>query len=156
MLCMNNSSSVTTYSLAELCVMADLQLRTVRYYIQIGLVDRPQGSTRAAAYGTKHLEQLLLIKKWTTAGVSLDRIRELLQGADAPVPPRPVRSGQIEVKSHIQIMDGLEVVIDPSRAGLTTDEVRDFVKGVMAAYESVMERKAQSEKDSASSTDQKS
>ena len=68
---------------------------------------------------------------------------------------RPVRSGQIEVKSHIQVMDGLEVVIDPSRAGLTTDEVRDFVKGVMAAYESVMEKKAQSEKDSASSTDQR-
>ena len=89
--------------------MADLQLRTVRYYIQIGLVDRPQGSTRAAAYGAKHLEQLLLIKKWTTAGVSLDRIRELLQGADAPVPPRPVRSGQIEVKSHILITDGLEL-----------------------------------------------
>ena len=119
--------------------MADLQLRTVRYYIQIGLVDRPQGSTRAAAYGAKHLEQLLLIKKWTTAGVSLNRIRELLQGADAPVPPRPVCSGQIEVRSHILITDGLEVVIDPSRAELTTDEVREFVKGVMATYQSLME-----------------
>ena len=41
---------------------------------------------------------------------------------------RPVRSGQIEVKSHIQIMDGLEVVIDPSRAGLTSDEVRLLLK----------------------------
>ncbi|NDA48601.1 MAG: MerR family transcriptional regulator [Alphaproteobacteria bacterium] len=153
---MNEQLPIKSYSLAELCVMADLQLRTVRYYIQIGLVDRPQGSTRAAAYGEQHLEQLLLIKKWTTAGVSLNRIRELLQGADAPVPPRPVRSGQIEVRSHILITDGLEVVIDPSRAGLTTDEVRDFVKGVMAAYESVMEKKAKSLNDSASSTDQKS
>ena len=134
--------------------MADLQLRTVRYYIQVGLVDRPIGSTRAAAYGIKHLEQLLLIKKWTAAGVSLERIRELLHGAEAPVPPRSLRPGQIYVKSHVQVADGLEVVIDPSRAGLTTDEVRELVKGVMAAYEKVVEQKKSSESDSDSSSDQ--
>ncbi len=134
--------------------MADLQLRTVRYYIQVGLVDRPIGSTRAAAYGSKHLEQLLLIKKWTTAGVSLERIRELLHGADAPVPPRPVKPGQVYVKSHIQVADGLEVVIDPSRAGLTTDEVREFVKAVKAAYARVIEQKQPLESDSDSSSDQ--
>ncbi len=44
------------YPLAELCVLADLPPRTVRYYIQIGLVDRPQGETRAARYGPRHLE----------------------------------------------------------------------------------------------------
>lgn len=151
---MNYPDTLKSYSLAELCVMAGLQIRTVRYYIQVGLVDRPTGSTRAAAYGAKHLEQLLLIKKWTNAGVSLERIRELLHGAISPVPPRPVRSGQIEVKSHVQVADGLEVVIDPSRAGLTTDEVREFVKGVMAAYEKVVEQKKSSESDSDSSSDQ--
>ena len=81
------------YPLAELCVLADLPLRTVRYYVQIGLVDRPQGETRAARYGAKHLEQLLLIKKWTAAGLSLDRLRELLHGAQAPVPPRTLTVG---------------------------------------------------------------
>ena len=59
--------------------------------LQIGLVDRPQGETRAARYGSKHLEQLLLIKKWTAAGVSLERIRELLHGAPPPVPPPSFR-----------------------------------------------------------------
>ena len=64
-----------SYPLSELCVLAGLPPRTVRYYIQIGLVDRPQGETRAARYGARHLEQLLQIKKWTAAGVSLERIR---------------------------------------------------------------------------------
>lgn len=128
--------------------MADLQLRTVRYYIQVGLVDRPTGSTRAATYGPKHLEQLLLIKKWSSAGVSLERIRELLQGADAPVPPRPARPGQVEVKSHVVLADGVEVVIDPSKAGLSTDVVRVFVKGVMAAYEKALDTKRKAEADS--------
>ena len=59
-----------SYPLAELCLLADLQPRTVRYYVQIGLVDRPQGETRAARYGSTRLEQSLLIKKLAHGRVS--------------------------------------------------------------------------------------
>ena len=125
------------YTLNELCVLADMTLRTARYYVQIGLVDRPEGETRAARYGASHLEQLLLIKKWTTAGVSLDRIRELLQGEDAPVPARPHALGSIEVRSHLTVADGIEIVIEPGRAGLSPEQVRRFVKGVMELHDRV-------------------
>ena len=56
---MNTDSSPPSpsYPLAELCVLVDLPPRTVRYYVQIGLVDRPQGETRAARYGAVQLEQ---------------------------------------------------------------------------------------------------
>jgi hypothetical protein len=66
-LCMKNSKfpDVPEYRLAELCVLTDMPVRTVRYYVQVGLVDKPVGETRAARYGQLHLEQLLLIKKWT-------------------------------------------------------------------------------------------
>ncbi len=123
-----------SYPLADLCVLADMPLRTVRYYVQIGLVDRPEGETRAARYGARHLEQLLLIKKWTAAGVSLERIRELLQGEQAPIPPRPRGMGSVEVCSHLKVADGVEVVIEPGRAGLSPEQVRRFVKGVMTLY----------------------
>lgn len=123
------------YPLADLCVLADMTPRNIRYYVQIGLVDRPEGETRAARYGAKQLEQLLLIKKWTAGGVSLERIRELLQGSDAPVPARPSQQGSIEVCSHLKVADGIEVVIEPGRAGLSPEQVRSFIKGVMAAYE---------------------
>jgi DNA-binding transcriptional MerR regulator len=122
------------YPLADLCVLADLPLRTARYYIQVGLVDRPEGETRAARYGARQLEQLLLIKKWTAAGVSLDRIRQLLHGEQAPVPPRPRVPGSVEVCSHLSVADGIEVVIEPGRASLSPEQVRGFIKGVMAAY----------------------
>ena len=125
------------YPLADLCVLADLPIRTVRYYVQVGLVDRPEGETRAARYGAKHLEQLLLIKKWTTAGVSLDRIRELLQGEQAPVPPRQKAIGSIEVCSHLTVADGIELVIEPSRAGMSPEQVRHFIRGVMAVFAQV-------------------
>ncbi len=57
-----NTDASPSYPLAELAVLADLPPRTVRYYVQIGLVDRPEGETRAARYGARHLEQLLQIR----------------------------------------------------------------------------------------------
>ena len=123
-----------SYPLSELCVLADLPARTVRYYVQLGLVDRPEGETRAARYGSVQLEQLLLIKKWTAAGVSLERIRELLHGEHAPIPPRPRAIGSVEVCSHLIVADGIELVIEPGRAGLSPEQVRAFIKGVMGVF----------------------
>jgi DNA-binding transcriptional MerR regulator len=127
------------HTLSELCVLADLPVRTVRYYVQNGLVDKPLGETRAARYGAKQLEQVLLIKKWTAAGVSLDRIRELLQGEEAPVPARVRKAGSVEVWSHLYVADGLEVVIEPGRAQMSPEQVRAFTRGVMALYASITE-----------------
>lgn len=131
---MKENSPSASHSLAELCTLVDLPPRTVRYYVQIGLVDRPEGETRAARYGARHVEQLLLIRKWTAAGVSLDRIRALLQGEQAPVPPRPRATGSIEVCSHLTVADGIELVIEPGRAGLSTEQVRRLARGVMALH----------------------
>ena len=54
----DTSSPTPSYPLADLCVLADLPPRTIRYYVQMGLVDRPQGETRAARYGAKSLMHL--------------------------------------------------------------------------------------------------
>ena len=134
---MNTVNHTQTFSLDELCTLTDLTKRTVRYYVQIGLVSRPEGETRAAKYSSQHLEQLLLVKKWTAAGVSLDRIRELLQGGSAPVPERGRVPGSIEVCSHLHVADGVELVIEPTRAGLTPEQLRHFVRAVMSAYEQI-------------------
>ncbi len=134
------ASPAPGYPLADLCVLADLTPRTVRYYVQIGLVDRPEGETRAARYGPVHLEQLLLIKKWTAAGLSLERIRQLLRGEPAPVSPRARAIGSVEVRSHLLVAEGVELVIEPGRAGLSPAQVRDFVKGVMAVFAEITVR----------------
>lgn len=126
-----------SYPLSELCALVDLPVRTVRYYVQQGLVDRPQGETRAARYSQQHVDQLLAIKKWSAAGLSLDRIRELLAGTEPSVPQRKRRPGSVEVVSHLYVADGLEILIEPGRAGLTPEQVRQFAKGVMALHEQV-------------------
>jgi DNA-binding transcriptional MerR regulator len=116
----------------ELCTLADLPRRTVRYYIQRGLVDRPIGETRAAHYTARHLEQLLTIRKWSNAGVSLERIAELLDGSSAELPAPRRKPGDLAVWSHLHVAEGIELQIEPSLAGLSPEQVRAFARGVMA------------------------
>ncbi len=141
---MDTPSADRHLSLDQLCILAELPRRTVRYYIQIGLVDRPIGETRAAYYTDTHVQQLLTIKKWTDAGLSLERIRELLEGADPAVPPpRPRKAGSVEVMSHLIVTDGVELVIEPGRARLKPEEVRKLFKSVLAAYGDIIKEQGE-------------
>jgi DNA-binding transcriptional MerR regulator len=129
-----------TFTLDELAELVDLPRRTVRYYIQIGLIDRPAGVGRGAHYATRHADQLLEIKKWQAAGLSLERIRELLTpaGGEGPLPPpRPRQPGTVEVWSHLVIADGVELNLEPKRAGLTPEQVRAFAQGVMTLFDQI-------------------
>lgn len=108
--------------------------------MQLGLVDRPIGETRAAQYAEDHLTQLLKIKKLTDAGVSLERIRDVLTGGDEPVPLRQKRPGSIEVKSHLHVMPGIELQISPEEAGMSPEQVRALVKAVMLATQDVLKK----------------
>ena len=137
-----NETSIPSYSIDELASLSELPRRTVRYYIQQGLVDRPIGEKRAAYYTASHLEQLLTIRKWQHAGLSLDRIREILAGPDAGTlpPARPRGAGTVEVWSHLVVADGLEVTLEPGRAGLSPEQVRALFRGVTALYEHVKQQ----------------
>jgi DNA-binding transcriptional MerR regulator len=126
---------VKKFSLDDLCTLSDTSKRTVRYYMQIGLVNPPIGSTKAAHYLHQHLDQLLTIRKLSDAGVSLERIREVLSGEAPPVPPRQRQPGSVEVRSHLFIADGVELEISPEQAGLSPEQVRTLVRAVMKAYQ---------------------
>lgn len=131
------------FTLDELCALVDMPKRRVRFYIQSGLVDRPLGESRRKAYYTdKHLEQLLTVRKWQRAGLSLERIRELMSSQLEDVPPvKPKEPGEIEVWSHILLADGIELHIEPSRAGLTPEQVRKLFQHLRKAYEKIKEPK---------------
>ena len=129
-----------TFTLDELCALTDLTKRTARYYMQIGLVDRPIGETRAAHYLSRHLEQLLRIRQLTEAGVSLERIREVLAGGDTPVPVRQRRPGAIEIRSHLYVAPGIELQISPEEAGLSPEQVRALISAVMNAFQTIKEK----------------
>ena len=122
------------YSIDELATLAGVTPRTVRYYIAEGLVARPEGEKRGAHYLRRHLEQLLLIRRWTDAGLSLERVRELIAGAPEDPPRRSAPPGSVEVWSRVTLADGLELHLEPGRAGLAPEQVRSLVRSVAALY----------------------
>ena len=120
-----------TFSLDELCTLTDLPKRTVRYYMQMGLVDRPIGETRAAHYLTAHLDQLLKVKQLSDAGISLERIADIQNGEELQIPIKPRKPGDIQVKSHVHIAPGIELQISPEEADMSPEQIRALVKAVM-------------------------
>ena len=134
-----------TFTLDDIAALAELPRRTVRYYIQTGLIDRPQGVGKGAFYTQHHIEQLVLVRKWQLAGLSLDKIGDVLkQQASGPLPPTPRRSGTVEVWSHLVVAEGVEVNLEPGRAGLSPEQVRAFFRGVTRLYQQVQESEDQS------------
>ncbi len=122
------------FAIDELASLAGVTPRTVRYYITEGLLDRPEGEKRGAHYLPRHLEQLMQVRRWSEAGLSLDRIRELRAGAAEEPPPRRVRPGTVEVWSRVTLADGLELQVEPGRADLSPEQLRALVREVTAAY----------------------
>ena len=137
-------STEPCYSIEKLASLSELPRRTVRYYVQLGLVDRPIGEKRTAHYTARHLDQLLTIRKWQQAGLSLERIRELLMDPSMQTPPpRPRGAGTVEVWSHLVVCDGLEITLEPGRAGLSPQQVRTFFRGVMALHEHILKQQGE-------------
>ena len=125
-----------TFDLEELAALTGTPVRTVRFYIQEGLVPRPLGLGRGAHYGAEHLETLLAIRRWQNAGLSLERIRELLAGEPVE-PPLVRRAGTVEVWSHLVIRPGVELQIEPGQAGLTPEQTRQLFRAVLEAFDHV-------------------
>ena len=131
----------------ELCALVDIPRRTVRYYVQEGLVDRPDGAKRGAYYTKRHVEQLMAIRTWQRAGLSLDRIRELVSGGgetSSPLPPPRAKSpGDVTLRTHVTLAAGVELVIDPQEAGLGAETVRAIVRRAASLVEQTRKEEAE-------------
>jgi len=129
------------YTLSDVCEMTGVSRRNVRFYIQEGLVDRPNGVGRGASYSGKHMSQLMIIKYWKDEGLSLHRIRDLLQAKDSKsMPPPRGNTGGIEVWSHIQVKDGVELHIQPGKAGLSPEQLRMLQGQLVQALDDIQNK----------------
>src|SRR5215213_10390607 len=64
--------------LSQLSDAADVSPRTVRYYIQQGLLPSPEARGPGAHYGPEHLDRLRLIKRLQREHLPLSEIRRRL------------------------------------------------------------------------------
>jgi len=68
--------------LNKLCEEAEVTQRTVRYYVQQGLLPSPIQAGPATRYGQRHLDRLRLIRLWQTQYLPLAVIRQRLSALD--------------------------------------------------------------------------
>ena len=76
-------TSALRYAIGDLARLAGVSRRTVRYYVQEGLIPPPLGVGRGNHYGAAHLEQILRVKAMQEAGRTLDEIRRVPGGRPA-------------------------------------------------------------------------
>ncbi len=92
------------YTIEELCELSGFSRRTVRYYVQQGILDPPAGRGRGGFYYDSHLEQLLAIKAHQERGLRLSEIQKMAT-KDPGAGLEPVR--ELWVKYPIDV--GIEI-----------------------------------------------
>jgi DNA-binding transcriptional MerR regulator len=106
-------SDAVLYAIGDLADLAGVSRRTVRYYVQEGLLPAPLGLGRGSHYGPAHLEQLLKVKAMQEAGRTLDEIKRALDGnGERASHEHAAESGQSLERSvwrRISIAPGVEL-----------------------------------------------
>jgi len=97
------------YGIDALADLGGVSRRTVRYYIQEGLLPAPFGVGRGDHYGSEHLSALLRIKALQEAGRTLDEIRRPASRRDRPVQPIPPAVPPVEPWRRIELAPGVEL-----------------------------------------------
>jgi DNA-binding transcriptional MerR regulator len=77
------------YNADELADLGGVTRRTVRYYVQEGLIPAPLGVGRGRHYSRAHLDRLLEVKAQQEAGLTLDDIRARRAPRPGGGEPRP-------------------------------------------------------------------
>ena len=130
------------YSISQLSTLVDMTARNIRFYIQQGIVDKPQGQNKGAYYTDEHLKQLQTVKKYKDAGVSLERIAQIIQEDESIQEiDYKVKPGKIEVVSRIHLMDGVELTINPEKSGFTQQDIRSLSKTILKTIETINKEK---------------
>jgi len=70
------------YWISELAALAGVSARTIRYYIQEGILPQPEIRGKYAVFTDEDRNRLKLIKRFKEAYLPLNRIRELLNELD--------------------------------------------------------------------------
>lgn len=112
------------YSLNQLEALTGLAARTIRFYIQKGLVQPPFGARKTPRYTEQHVEQLLQVKAYKEAGLNLSRIADLLSNTGTAAATAGIPAQPVSVISRLALMPGVTLDIDRAQCALSDDQIR--------------------------------
>lgn len=105
----------STFTIQELADLGGVTRRTVRYYVQRGLIPPPLGVGRGAHYDAGHLAALQRVRGLQEAGVPLDAIRAGSRTPSMPArPPQALAPRPAPLATHwtrVVLADGVELSV---------------------------------------------
>ena len=116
------------YGIAELAERGGVTRRTVRYYVQRGLLPTPLGTGRGPHYTPAHLERLIHIRTLQETGVPLAEIVARLDGVlqtPASLPEAPLEHSTWR---RFVLADGVELHVRAGAANLQPSQLARLVE----------------------------
>lgn len=124
------------YGIEELADLGGVSRRTVRFYVQEGLIPQPLGLGRGRHYGPEHLDRLLRVKEMQERGLTLAEIHSRFSGGGAKVRaplarPKPPRTAWV----RLELLPGVELHVSsawklppPGRLAELGERCRDWFR----------------------------
>ncbi|MCY4324910.1 MAG: helix-turn-helix domain-containing protein [Betaproteobacteria bacterium] len=124
------------FSAEELSAITGLARRTIRYYVQEELIEKPIGEKNAAYYTDRHLADLLLVKEKAASGYKLSGIRTIL-ARRRQEPQAAASAPSQQVWAHLDLSADIKLLINPASACVSTppQDLRAFINGVFRLYQ---------------------
>jgi DNA-binding transcriptional MerR regulator len=120
------------YNIETLAKMTGLTRRTIRYYVQRGLLDQPEGGGRGSYYTDRHLSTIEKIKKWSEQGVPLIHMKAMLEGKEIPVHADVSTGIQVESRELCTIEDGVELLFRAGRLSFEDLlEIKNYIENLI-------------------------
>lgn len=118
------------YAIGDLASLGGVSRRTVRYYVQEGLIPPPLGVGRGNHYADEHLEQLLRVKALQEAGRTLHEIRRALGKRSSPavLPPSEAQPQPREIWRRIMLAPGVELHVANGVRLPSTDKMQELAR----------------------------
>src|SRR5262245_7480859 len=107
------------FDLNDLCEQADVTARTVRYYIQQGLLPSP-GLGSGARYSSAHLTRLRVIRRLQREHLPLAEIRRRLESLDEAALVGLLETPPANPGSHLSAVDYVRTVLGTSAAAASS------------------------------------
>ena len=118
------------YTIDQLCALTDYSKRTVRYYVQEGLLEPPAGRGRGGFYFDSHLQRLREIRSMQDQGMKLEAIGRALALGEAPR-LQPLAESFI----RYQLAPGVELQVKQDVLETENRKIRDLVRVARAVLE---------------------
>ncbi|MBD3261415.1 MAG: MerR family transcriptional regulator [Candidatus Altiarchaeales archaeon] len=104
------------YGIKELSELGGVSRRTIRYYVQQGLLPKPTGTGRGKHYTQEHLDTLLEIRAAQETGKPLEEIKKERLIAEGVIPPDEGPDFEMSAWVRVTIENGIELHLRRSRA----------------------------------------